>query len=114
MPTYEYDCRGCGERVEFFQSMSEAPKRKCPQCGSPNGLKRRIGSGAGIIFRGSGFYETDYRSDSYRKQAKKENGSSKDTTKGSEKKDASKTDSSKKSTAPKETSSPEPVKAAGS
>ena len=72
MPTYEYDCKDCGDRVEFFQSMSEGPKRKCPSCGAPRGLKRRIGTGAGIIFRGSGFYITDYRSDSYKKQAKKE------------------------------------------
>jgi putative FmdB family regulatory protein len=72
MPTYEYDCKECGRRAEFFQSMSDAPKRKCPHCGARNGLKRRIGCGAGLIFRGSGFYITDYRSDSYRKQAKQE------------------------------------------
>ena len=72
MPTYEYDCTECGARVEFFQSMSEGPKRKCPRCGSPRGLRRRIGAGAGIIFRGSGFFQTDYRSESYKAQAKKE------------------------------------------
>ena len=52
MPTYEYDCRDCCERIELFHSISEPPRRTCPRCGSPTGLKRRIGSGAGIIFRG--------------------------------------------------------------
>ena len=72
MPTYEYECKACQERVEFFQAMSEAPKRKCPACGTPRGLKRLISAGAGIIFKGSGFYETDYRSAEYKKQAKEE------------------------------------------
>ncbi len=114
MPTYEYDCKGCGKRAEFFQSMSEAPKRKCPHCGLRNGLRRRIGCGAGIIFRGSGFYETDYRSESYRKQAKKENGSSTGSTAESEKKGAAKNDAATTSPAKKETGTAEPVKAAGS
>ncbi len=68
MPTYEYVCASCGSEHEYFQSMSEAPKRKCPECGALK-LQRRIGSGAGIIFKGSGFYETDYRSESYKKGA---------------------------------------------
>ena len=64
MPTYDYVCEACGHELEVFQSMSEKPKRKCPSCGAMK-LARRIGSGAGVIFKGSGFYETDYRSDSY-------------------------------------------------
>ncbi len=72
MPTYEYECRECGRRCEFFQSITEGPKRKCPHCGAPRGLRRRIGAGAGLIFRGSGFYITDYRSESYKAQQKKE------------------------------------------
>jgi putative FmdB family regulatory protein len=68
MPTYEYDCGACGATLEFFQSMSEAPKKKCPECGKSK-LTRRIGTGAGILFRGSGFYQTDYRSDSYKQRA---------------------------------------------
>ena len=66
MPTYEYVCEACGAELEIFQSMKEAPKRKCPSCGKQK-LKRRIGAGAGIIFKGSGFYQTDYRSESYKK-----------------------------------------------
>lgn len=71
MPTYDYECGACGEVTEFFQRFSEAPKRKCPSCGKLR-LKRLIGSGGGIIFRGSGFYETDYRSEDYKKKAKAE------------------------------------------
>jgi len=68
MPTYDYRCDACGHTLEIFHSMTAAPKRKCPACGQLK-LKRAIGSGAGIIFKGSGFYETDYRSDSYKKGA---------------------------------------------
>ncbi len=68
MPTYDYRCGECGHELEIFQSFSESPKRKCPECGRLK-LKRVIGTGAGIIFKGSGFYETDYRSDSYKKGA---------------------------------------------
>ena len=64
MPTYDYRCRACGHELEMFQSMSEGPKRKCPECGELK-LQRLIGMGAGIVFKGSGFYETDYRSSSY-------------------------------------------------
>jgi putative FmdB family regulatory protein len=68
MPTYDYKCNACGERLEIFQSMKDAPKRKCPKCGK-NALERLIGTGAAVIFKGSGFYQTDYRSDSYKKAA---------------------------------------------
>ena len=71
MPTYDYRCGECGHELELFQSFSESPKRKCPECGRLK-LKRVIGTGAGIIFKGSGFYETDYRSDSYKKGAEAE------------------------------------------
>ncbi|MDR0362206.1 MAG: zinc ribbon domain-containing protein [Planctomycetota bacterium] len=60
MPTYEYECANCAHTFEHFQSMSDKPLRKCPQCGK-NKLERLIGAGAGIIFKGSGFYETDYK-----------------------------------------------------
>lgn len=69
MPTYEYECPSCQDVVEAFQSMRDAPLTHCPKCGKP-GVKRLIGRGAGIIFKGSGFYETDYR----RTPAKKEGG----------------------------------------
>ena len=71
MPTYEYKCSDCGYDYEQFQSITAKAIRKCPNCGK-NTLKRLIGCGAGLIFKGSGFYETDYRSDSYNKAAKAE------------------------------------------
>lgn len=71
MPTYDYRCKACGHALELFQSITEGPKRKCPACGK-NKLERQIGAGAGILFKGSGFYQTDYRSASYEKAAKAE------------------------------------------
>jgi putative FmdB family regulatory protein len=68
MPTYDYKCKACGHTLEIFQSMKDAPKRKCPNCGK-NALERLIGTGAAVIFKGSGFYQTDYRSDAYKKSA---------------------------------------------
>ena len=70
MPTYDYLCQGCEHEFEQFQSITSNPLRKCPECGKMQ-LKRLIGSGAGIIFKGSGFYETDYRSDNYKSGQKK-------------------------------------------
>lgn len=69
MPTYDYVCSACGSKLELYQPISEAPKRKCPKCKKQK-LVRQIGAGAGILFRGSGFYQTDYRSDSYKESAK--------------------------------------------
>lgn len=69
MPTYDYECRSCGHQYELFQSITAKPAKKCPTCGK-NTAKRLIGTGGGIIFRGSGFYQTDYRSESYKKAAK--------------------------------------------
>lgn len=71
MPHYDYLCGACGHALELFQSITESPKKKCPKCGKLK-LARQIGTGAGVLFRGSGFYETDYRSDSYKKGAKSE------------------------------------------
>ena len=68
MPTYDYCCDGCQYKYELFQSMTEAPRRKCPKCGKPK-LRRLIGGGGGIIFKGSGFHGTDYRSESYKRGA---------------------------------------------
>ena len=70
MPTYEYECKDCGHSFELFQSMTETRLEECPQCGGV--LRRLIGMGTGIIFKGSGFYATDYRSTDYRKKAKEE------------------------------------------
>ena len=71
MPTYDYLCQACGNEFEKFESIVSKPSRKCPDCGKIK-LKRLIGPGAGIIFKGSGFYQTDYRSESYTKAAKSE------------------------------------------
>jgi putative FmdB family regulatory protein len=68
MPTYDYECTACDHAFEVFQTISEPVKRKCPECGKPK-LRRLIGTGAALIFRGSGFYQTDYRSESYKKGA---------------------------------------------
>ncbi|MDD5556963.1 MAG: zinc ribbon domain-containing protein [bacterium] len=70
MPTYEYECRKCGCRFERFQAMSAPPLRSCPRC--RGAVRRLISGGAGIIFKGSGFYATDYRSSGYREAEKKE------------------------------------------
>ena len=69
MPTYEYECDACKHRFEELQSFSEAKLTKCPKCKKKK-LHRLIGTGAAILFKGSGFYETDYRSDSYKSAAK--------------------------------------------
>lgn len=71
MPTYDYECGACGHKYELFQSITAKPVRRCPKCGRPS-AKRLIGTGAGVIFRGSGFYCTDYRSDGYKSSAKAE------------------------------------------
>ncbi len=68
MPTYDYRCAECGHQFELFHSMKDAPKKKCPKC-AKNALERLIGTGGGVLFKGGGFYETDYRSDSYKKAA---------------------------------------------
>lgn len=71
MPTYDYECGACGHKYELFQSITAEPEKKCPACGKKK-AKRLIGAGGTIIFRGSGFYVTDYRSDGYKKAAKAE------------------------------------------
>lgn len=75
MPTYDYRCVNCQHEFELFQSMTESAKRKCPKCGK-NALERLIGTGAAVLFKGSGFYQTDYRSETYKKAAKSESGES--------------------------------------
>ena len=69
MPTYDYECDACGHEFELFQGINDAVKRKCPDCGKQK-LRRLFGTGGAVVFKGSGFYETDYRSDSYKKGAK--------------------------------------------
>jgi putative FmdB family regulatory protein len=105
MPTYAYRCGACGHEFEEFQSITAKSIRKCPQCGKQQ-VRRLLGTGSGIIFKGSGFYQTDYRSDGYKKAA---GGDSKgdSTKKETPKKDeASRSTPSAKPTEPK----PDPVK----
>ena len=109
MPTYDYECDSCGHTFELFQQISESPKRKCPEC-AKHKLRRLFGTGAAVVFKGSGFYQTDYRSESYKKAADAEKKASKDASsdgknKTSDDKSTSKSDttsSPKKDTKPKE------------
>src|SRR5437763_11036051 len=68
MPTYDYSCDACNHEFEVFESISAKPQKKCPKC-KKNRLRRLFGAGGGLIFKGSGFYQTDYRPDSYKKAA---------------------------------------------
>jgi len=77
MPNYDYVCQTCGHRFEVFQSMNDAKLEDCPVEGCDGKVRRLLGTGAGLIFKGSGFYQTDYRSDSYQKGAKQESDSAK-------------------------------------
>ena len=90
MPTYEYTCHKCGKNFDLFQSMKDGPIEVCPEqlCHeNPWGqgkVKRLLGTGAGLIFKGSGFYITDYRSDSYKEAAKKDSSPTAAPSKGSD------------------------------
>jgi putative FmdB family regulatory protein len=75
MPTYDYICDDCGHEFEAFESIKADPQKDCPKCSQPK-LRRKIGAGAAVLFKGSGFYQTDYRSESYKKAAKAETSSS--------------------------------------
>lgn len=91
MPTYDYKCSDCGIEFEKFQSINSPKLTKCPDCGGK--ITRLIGTGAGIIFKGTGFYETDYRSKSYKEGEKKDKAGAKVPVKESKKKEKKKTDS---------------------
>jgi putative FmdB family regulatory protein len=91
MPTYDYECDACGHTFELFQSISEPVKKKCPDCGKPK-LRRLFGTGAAVVFKGSGFYQTDYRSDSYKKAAEKDKPGESKGDKKSDSKSESKAD----------------------
>ena len=108
MPTYNYICEKCGYEFEQFQSIKAGLLRKCPKCGKRE-LKRLIGSGSGVIFKGSGFYQTDYRSESYKESEKSEKSSTDTDTKKkietkAETKESKPTDKTKSDTKNKEKS----------
>jgi putative FmdB family regulatory protein len=79
MPNYDYECETCGKRFEYFQSMKDDKLLMCPEkvCDQKGKVKRLLGTGGGIIFKGGGFYQTDYRSSSYQSGAKKESDAAK-------------------------------------
>lgn len=102
MPTYEYECKSCGKVMDVFQSITAAPLRKalCERCKTERPVRRLIGTGGGLIFKGSGFYQTDYRSEGYKNAAKAESpsdaaagtdGKKSDSSKAGEKKEPAKT-----------------------
>lgn len=86
MPTYEYECKECEHKFEVFQSMKGDPIKECPECKGE--VRRLFGTGGGIIFKGSGFYATDYRSEEYKRRAQEEKKNSQEST--SNKKDSKK------------------------
>jgi putative FmdB family regulatory protein len=94
MPTYDYLCDACGHEFELFQSIKEDAKRKCPECKRPK-LRRLIGPGAAIVFKGSGFYKTDYRSESYKKAAAADKGKSTSASDGAKSSESAKSKESK-------------------
>ncbi len=93
MPTYDYECDACQHTFELFQNINDSVKKKCPECGKLK-LRRLFGTGAAIVFKGSGFYQTDYRSESYKKDAK----AAKDAAKPADKKGDSASGSDSKKT----------------
>ena len=101
MPTYDYVCDGCQHEFELYQGINDAKKRKCPECGKLK-LRRLLGTGAAVVFKGSGFYQTDYRSDSYHKAKaadKPQDGSSGADSSKSSKSGSSKSESASSSSA---------------
>ncbi len=96
MPTYDYECDACDHKFELFQSIMADPEKKCPKCKKMK-LRRLIGTGAAVVFKGTGFYQTDYRSESYKKSAasdSKNSSESKSDSKTSESKSETKSESS--------------------
>lgn len=91
MPTYDYECDACGHAFELYQGINDPKQKKCPNCGKLK-LRRLLGTGAAIVFKGSGFYQTDYRSESYKKAAAadkpSDSSSASDSSKSSETKSA--------------------------
>ena len=87
MPTYDYKCLECDNQFEKFQGITESPLEECPECNGK--VKRLIGAGAGLIFKGSGFYITDYRSEGYKESEKKDKKSTEKSNKSDKKSDTS-------------------------
>ena len=105
MPTYDYQCDACDHLFELYQGINDPKKRKCPECGKLK-LRRLLGTGAAVVFKGSGFYQTDYRSDSYNKA--KAADKPKDSSGGDSKKGAKSTGESKAGGESSKSGSPKP------
>jgi putative FmdB family regulatory protein len=105
MPTYDYVCDACDHKFELFQSITDSVKKKCPECKKPK-LRRLFGTGAALMFKGSGFYKTDYRSDGYKKRASEDKpaSSSADSKGGDSKSDTKSVGSESKSSSSDRTS----------
>jgi putative FmdB family regulatory protein len=102
MPTYDYECDACEHKFELYQSISADPEKVCPKCKKKK-LRRLIGTGGAIVFKGSGFYQTDYRSESYKKSASADSGS---TSSSSDKSSSDSKSTSEASSKPKADSTP--------
>jgi putative FmdB family regulatory protein len=105
MPTYDYVCDACGHEFEEFQSITEPVLRKCPECKKQK-LRRLFGTGAAVVFKGSGFYQTDYRSESYKSGAEKD----KPKSESSEKSESKSSDKSEKKSETKKETKPKSSK----
>ncbi|MGH7132853.1 MAG: FmdB family zinc ribbon protein [Phycisphaerales bacterium] len=109
MPTYDYKCKACGHRWELFQSMSAKHVKECPSCGKKT-AERLIGTGAAVLFKGGGFYQTDYRSDSYKKSAEADSKASKPAESNGAPTATSDTGAAKPAESKPAASAPEPTK----
>lgn len=105
MPTYEYACTSCDHTFERFESITAKPNPLCPQCNKRK-AKRNISGGGGLIFKGSGFYTTDYRSSSYSSDAKKDTSSTSDSSSSTSKSSSTKSTSESKSKSSKKKAEP--------
>lgn len=106
MPTYDYECDACGHKFEVYQGINDDKLKKCPECKKLK-LRRLLGTGGAIMFKGSGFYQTDYRSESYKKAAAADRpaGSSESSSKSSDSKSSDSKSSESKSSTPKSSES---------
>jgi putative FmdB family regulatory protein len=112
MPTYDYTCDACDHEFEVFESITAEPQKKCPKCKKKK-LRRLFGAGGGLIFKGSGFYQTDYRPDSYKKAAEADKPKSDTATSSSSDNSSAKSESKTDTTsaaAPKAESNPKKSK----
>lgn len=109
MPTYDYRCNNCSHEFELFQSMSAGVKKKCPEC-SKMTLERLIGTGAAVIFKGSGFYETDYRSKSYTSDKEADSKAAKTETESKSEKKSDKVSDTKTEKKPEKQADTKPTK----